>query len=157
MNLITLMLTQTAFAADITVDPSGSGDHTTVQAAIDAAVSGDVITLVAGTYNEDILIESKSINIQGVDEDARDTTRIVGSGSGAVASIVGGIVNLSDFSISGGTLGVSISTNAISNLDNLVIEDNAGGEEGGGISLASNSEAVINNVLMLLVQMALLE
>ena len=42
MNLITLLLVQTATAADLTVDPSGSGSYSTVQSAIDAAVSGDV-------------------------------------------------------------------------------------------------------------------
>ena len=41
------MLLQTASAADLTVDPSGAGAYSTIQSAIDASVSGDVIMLMA--------------------------------------------------------------------------------------------------------------
>ena len=148
MNLITLLLAQSAFAADITVDASGTGDHTTVQAAVDAAVSGDVITVLAGMYTENILIESKSIDIQGADEDARDTTYIVGTGSGPVTTIVGGLVNMSNLTVSGGSQGIAITSNAVSTLTNLVVEDNVNDVNGGGVSVSGNADVVLNNLLI---------
>ncbi len=43
-----------SFAATLTVKQDGSGDFQTVQAALDAAESGDTVEVYAGTYNEDI-------------------------------------------------------------------------------------------------------
>ena len=41
-------------AAEIIVDPGGSGDHTCIQEAIDAAGNNDTITVRPGTYNENV-------------------------------------------------------------------------------------------------------
>jgi hypothetical protein len=55
-----------ASAADIYVDWSGSGDYTTIQAAVDAAASsGDVIHIGAGTYREQVKIDGKSLDLVG--------------------------------------------------------------------------------------------
>ncbi len=51
----------------ITVGPSGA-DYTTIQNAINAATAGDVITVGAGTYNEDLLV-NKSVSIHGAGPD----------------------------------------------------------------------------------------
>ena len=83
-----------------------------------------------------------------MDPDARDATRIVGTGGGTVASIVGGIVNISDITISGGEQGISITTNAVSELNNLVIEDNVGVEMGGGVHIASNADVVLTDLVI---------
>ncbi len=44
--------------AAITVDDSGGSDFTTIQAAVNAAAAGDVITVNDGTYNETVSLQS---------------------------------------------------------------------------------------------------
>ncbi len=55
------------------VTPDGSGDYPTIQAAIDAAVDGDVIELASGTFrgpgNRDIEYGSKAITVRSASGD----------------------------------------------------------------------------------------
>lgn len=57
------LLTTSAWAATITVGPSG--DHATVQAAVAAATAGDVITLSAGNHSEPGFVVNKAVTISG--------------------------------------------------------------------------------------------
>jgi hypothetical protein len=47
------------------VDPSGSGDATTIQAAVDLASDGDTILVSAGTYAEQIQLDKDDLTITG--------------------------------------------------------------------------------------------
>ncbi|NPU97236.1 MAG: hypothetical protein HPY51_08460 [Candidatus Omnitrophica bacterium] len=51
-----LLGAMTAESATWTVNPDGSGNFTTIQAAIDAASPGDIIEIATGIYNEDLSI-----------------------------------------------------------------------------------------------------
>lgn len=46
----------------------GSGDFLTIQDGVDAAVDGDTLIIQKGTYNEEVLILNKEINLIGVDK-----------------------------------------------------------------------------------------
>jgi hypothetical protein len=60
----------------ITVDPNGTGDYPTIQAAIDAAVDNDVVVLNPGTYtgdeNRDIIFPGKAITVRSTDPNNPD-------------------------------------------------------------------------------------
>lgn len=51
-----LVVSVSAQAATLTVAQDGSGDFTTIQAAVDAAADGDEIIISGGTYTEDVTI-----------------------------------------------------------------------------------------------------
>ena len=52
-------------AGTITVDAGGGGDHTTIQAAIDAAVTGDIVEIIdSGTYVEGLRIGGQGITLR---------------------------------------------------------------------------------------------
>ncbi len=54
----------TVEAATIYVDDDGQANYTTIQAAINAAISGDTIEVWAGTYNENLNV-NKQVNLVG--------------------------------------------------------------------------------------------
>ncbi len=66
--LILIALAATCSAATITVHADGSGDYPTIQAAIDAAIEGDIIELTPGAYtgpgNRDIDFLGKAITVR---------------------------------------------------------------------------------------------
>jgi len=67
-----LSLPMAASAATYTVNPAGTGDFPTIQAAISAATAGDVIQLTDGTYrgegNRDISFEGKAITVRSISQ-----------------------------------------------------------------------------------------
>src|SRR3989344_4450935 len=57
-------------------------DQATIQAAVNAAVSGDTINVAAGTYDEQVVIDGKNLTLQGVG----DTTIIMPSSESILAT-----------------------------------------------------------------------
>ena len=88
-------MTATVNAADIFVDPTGSG----IQAAIDAATPGDTIHIANGTYAENLAID-KSLTLQG---QGLVHTIIDASGAGSGFTISGtAIVTITDLAVING-------------------------------------------------------
>ena len=80
-------------AAIITVDWDGSADYTTIQAGINAAVSGvDTVVVAEGTYIENISFGGKNIILISTDPDNPSvvaSTKIDGNLSGSVVTFSG--------------------------------------------------------------------
>ncbi len=74
------------------------GDFPTIQAAIDAAVPGDTINVLAGTYNENIIV-NKAVTIIG---SGVGITTITGTGVGDVVHITADGVNMNGFTVTNG-------------------------------------------------------
>ena len=118
----------TASAATINVP----ADYTTIQAAVDAAVNGDTVSVAAGTYTENIDFSGKLITVQSAD--GPETTIIDGNASGSVVVFQSGEDNtavLDGFGVTNGT-------------GNVITEIHETYTLGGGI-LAYNSSPTIQN------------
>ncbi|NOY25363.1 MAG: hypothetical protein GXP62_05775 [Oligoflexia bacterium] len=63
--LLLLALVTSSLAATLTVADDGSGTYTAIQDAIDAATSGDTISVAGGTYTECIDFAGKNLTIAG--------------------------------------------------------------------------------------------
>jgi hypothetical protein len=111
-------------------DDDDEGQFTSVQAAIDAASPGDVITICSGQFTGNITI-SKNVSLVGSLED----TELLGTGNGSV-TVGAGIFN------SGGTVELASST---------VFENDASDTGGGifntqgGLVTLDNQSAVVDN------------
>ncbi len=96
------------FVPDISVDCTGAADYTAIQAAIDAAVSGDVIGVAPCVYHERLDYLGKSLEIYGTDGSA--TTIVDADLLGPVLSVVSG--ESDGTSLSGFTLQDGVSADA---------------------------------------------
>jgi len=100
--LITALAGQ-AGAVTYYVDPNGSKDFMTIQAAINASSNGDEIEVSPGTYNEAINFNGKAVRLYSVG--GQDVTTIDAGGSDHVVQCVSGegaSTILEGFTITGG-------------------------------------------------------
>jgi parallel beta-helix repeat protein len=85
--LAVLLLATAVHGATVCVNPGGTGGcFASVQAAVDAAAAGDLVTIAAGTYGENVFIVGKSLDLQGDDP---TTTLIDAGGNGTAITVQG--------------------------------------------------------------------
>jgi parallel beta-helix repeat protein len=146
------LLTAVSAAANTIHVPA---DHATIQAAIDAAVAGDVVLVSDGTYLENINFKGKAITLKSVngpsvtiiDGNAADT--VITFSSGETSSSVldgftirnGAVASGSTFSGSGIYVGSSSPT-----IKNNIISDNLGCQ-GSGVDVQFGSPLVQDNTI----------
>ena len=121
----TLVLAGTSLAGTINVP----GDYATIQAAIDSASDNDVITISPGTYQENLVVEGKSLSF--VAPDGPEVTILDGGGAGSVLKAVAAdaiTLSMTGFTIQNGT-GTDIGD---------------GSSSGGGIAIDGNDLALSN-------------
>jgi predicted outer membrane repeat protein len=132
-----ILLTIPCAAGTINVNWDGTGNYTTIQAGIDAAVNGDIVIVAEGTYYEQIDFNGPDIILTSTNPDdplVVAATIIDGSASGA-----GYVVEFSGSETAACELtGFTISNKAgirgkgtTAKILNCVITDNFGGEAGG--------------------------
>ncbi len=119
-------------ATTLDVCPSGCS-YSSIQTAIDAAVAGDLITVAAGTYTEDLTV-AKSIEIEGVDS---TTTTIVGSIT-AITVAYGVTVEIRQLKIQGSPntftpFGAGVYNQGDLTIRNAVVTGGFASQAGGGI------------------------
>jgi nitrous oxidase accessory protein NosD len=132
-------------ATDVPVPPGAS-----IQAAIDAAVAGDVIVLSAGEYQEDLDLAGKALTIRGVGP----ATVLRGTGTTSVVHMgraEGPETVLDSFTVTGGTAdsgGGILVDHASPTILRLIVRDNAAVRRGSGIMLIDSSSLLANTLFV---------
>ena len=138
-----------ASARTITVGHTTDADYWTIQEAVDAAaIYGDTIQVMIGTYNENIVI-SKSLILRG---DDKSRTIIDGGGSGIVVNVTANNVTIRGFTIQNGKTGIKISSRNNAVTDNIIkdikgtnCDDRCTGGSAYGIYLLSSTGTTISS------------
>ena len=88
----------------------GHGGYATIQAAVDAAVDGDIIEIAAGTWTEDVAVHGKAITIDGVS----GVNDVILNGKVTVDGTLNGAFKVTDLNIdaTGKDYGVFVSANS---------------------------------------------
>jgi hypothetical protein len=90
VRAVAVLVSMAFVAPALAVDRLVPSQYPTIQAAVDAAVNGDVIRVAPGTYNERVTVDNKSIAIRGEMGKAAQTI-ISSSLDGPVLSIDGSV------------------------------------------------------------------
>jgi parallel beta-helix repeat protein len=156
--VVPIFLSQTANAATLEVSADGSGTYATIQDAVNAASTGDIITVGAGTYTgQSVVISTPGITIDGAEanvspqnrtHDSSDESVIPGASTYAASFDVEAsnvTINGFDFGpssdgISAGPIGVDLGSSNGATVENSIFEHNQR-----GISLDGATNATIEN------------
>ncbi|MDO9352209.1 MAG: calcium-binding protein, partial [Solirubrobacteraceae bacterium] len=110
--------------ADHKVFLVGAGsDYTTIQAAIDAASSGDTIQIASGTYNENLALNGKYLTLQGVDDTGINATTLTGQIN--ASGTLDGTLTIKNMAIdaTGHDYGVNVTANSTAYAGSIVLDN----------------------------------
>ncbi len=125
------------------VGGTGDGNYSTIQDAINASSSGDIIFVYSGSYNESIDI-NKSVSLIG---ENKDTTIINGKNESDVVSIIVPMINITGFMIRSSIVSASgvkiLYTSNLNKIYGNIISNN----NFGITVIGSNNNFVFNNTI----------
>jgi hypothetical protein len=154
VGLITVLIAGGSWfgtATAATLQVCSSCGHTTIQGAVDAAASNDVINIAAGHYFENITIAGKSLTLTGSGGGANGETLVSAAGRGPVFTLGSGaagdtnqLISISGITVSGGNHlggtgvggGIQVRAGAYLHLSNTIVTQNYA-VYGGGIGVDS--------------------
>jgi hypothetical protein len=129
---------RTALSGSATINVPA--DVPTIQQAIDAAKSGDIINVAAGTYTGALTINNKAVTIQGA---GKTVTTLSGASGADILTIDGGkVVVVSGVTLQGGQNGILARRGAVVEVTDVVVQDLTAK----GIIIDENSTARLTNV-----------
>jgi len=149
MMVVMLLLIVMVSRASINVTADDSGvirvpvDYSSIQEAIDAASPGDIIFVLAGTYNEHIVI-NKSIKLIGADKTA---TIIDGGGTGKAITVLANNTLIDGFTIRNAERGIQIDGAGNITISNNIIVGNDVGIYLIGSPLVNSSNFIVKNII----------
>ena len=135
LSILSAFIAVPVMAATITVDDSGGADHTTIQAAINAATSGDTITVAEGDYTENVLVNN-SVILEGED---KATVIVTAVSALSVFRVTENDVEISGFTATGAT-GSNIAGIYLDGVTGCTISDNVLWGNYDGIHLSAGSD-----------------
>jgi len=146
--------------ADTGSGDSGSADgllevpveYATIQEAVDAAASGDTISVAAGVYQEDLLLSKENILLVGA---GAVSTIIEGTGTGSVITLLGstgGEWTLSGITVTGGQQedkgGGVLVVNTQLSIENSIVRANTAHWGGAGVAAIDGAHIIMNHVVL---------
>lgn len=133
--LLALMLLVPAVFAVAQTTRNVPGTYATIQAAVNAAVDGDIIAIAAGTYNESVSV-TKGLTFDGAG--AGSTIIDPSSGSGFQVNAAGKDVTFSDLTVTGATdEGINVAAAANLTISNVTSSNNGSGSDGSGVNVVN--------------------
>ena len=127
------------------------GEYATIQDAVNAAYSGDTITVAAGVYHEDLVLEGTGVTLLGA---GAVHTFIEGTGAGSVITLAstGTLWTLSGVTVMGGQQpdlggGVLVSDAQLL-IENSIIRGNSAQWGGAGVAAINGSHILMNHVVL---------
>ncbi len=140
LSLFLPIFSPLSWAATLNV-PQG---YATVQAAIDAAQSGDTVHVTAGTYNGDIVLNKSGITLEG--ENRASILNGTGNNPVILCQNLSQPTVIRGFKVTGGTAGIRcLGTVSQLTIDNNLIDQNKDNQNGHGVLLEVGASAVISN------------
>lgn len=111
-----------------------------IQDKVNEAVSGDIIVIDDGKFNESIYVNKENLTIRSSSNNSDNTVIEGGNGGSYVFEIAASGVNISGFSITGGKCGIFLN-----NVENCTISDNKISSQEIGIYLLESGNNLLSN------------
>ena len=137
-----ILLVATGWASTWSVELDGSGDFTSLAAAVAGATSGDTLEVGPGTWSEPLETGGKSLTVRSTD--GSGATVIDAGGEGSCVDVRGGeTVTVEGFTLTGADQGVQVRASTLVGSD-LHVGGVTGDSTGGGFLVAEGGSLTLS-------------